>query len=304
MIELDTTMPEGLTTGPVDRARDAWLQRTIANSGRHLAHIRDKVFELAQIQRHHLVLDLKTGSGLFTWEAIRSAPEGGVWSIAGDPQVGEALRQQAEQLSHLERPVVLIGEIAELEEMLDLRGESDVLFDCIVGRNAFTRNIGWSKIVERLSSGMREGGRIALAQVVPQHSQRLYKLCDSSSLPAAVVDRVGEAEEKIYVNSKDSLVNWDEDTLLLVLQEAGFENVRITSELQVESRRITDDHLDRWFGENGSDEAGERPTYAMRLAAGGLDEEEIGQVKDAYRMQMRNQIVKWTSTMIFVAGKR
>ena len=69
-----------LTYGEADRASESWLQRTISQSGPQLAKVRDQVFALASLQRHHIVLDLKAGSGLLTWEAIRRVPEGGVYA--------------------------------------------------------------------------------------------------------------------------------------------------------------------------------------------------------------------------------
>ena len=72
---------EILTTSPVNKAQDAWLQRAIADTGRQMQHIRWQSFELARIQRHHLVLDTNAGSGLLTWEAVRCTPEGGVWAL-------------------------------------------------------------------------------------------------------------------------------------------------------------------------------------------------------------------------------
>jgi putative ATPase len=304
MIELDSALPEGLTTGPVDRARDAWLQRTIANSGRNLAHVREKVFELAQIRRHHLVLDLKASSGLFTWEAVRSAPEGGVWSITRDPQTGEALRQQARRLSDIERPVILIGLIQDLDQIMELRGEPDVRFDRVIGRNAFTRNDGWNEILGQVAARTRTGGRIILAQVVPQHGQRLYALCDWSNLPKSLQRKVSTAEEEIYQNSDDNLINWDGDALASSLEEAGFAQISVTIEQQIEHRRITKVHLERWFGDDESDNSKGRPTYAMRLIEAGLDDEELALVRKTYRRQMLNQVVKWGNSMAYLAGKR
>jgi putative ATPase len=304
MVEFDQAMPEGLTTGPVDRARDAWLQRTIANSGRNLAHVREKVFEQAQIQRHHLVLDLKAGSGLFTWEALRSAPEGGVWAIAIDQAAGEALRQQAERLSKLERPIVLIGEIEELDNMLDLRGESDILFDRIIGRNVFTRSASWHDTLTSVANRARPGGRIVLTQVVPQRSQRLYELCDWSDISKELSDKVSQAEDSIYLDPDDSLVNWDEDALADALRGAGFTSVEAVSELQIEDRRIMVNHLERWFGKQDGQFSDKRPTYAARLAAAGLDAEEIELIANTYRRQLLNKTVKWQSTITFVTAKK
>jgi len=51
---------EVLTTGPTGRAYDRWLQRTL-EIGEQLAAVRDRIFTLAQPQRHHVVLNLNAG---------------------------------------------------------------------------------------------------------------------------------------------------------------------------------------------------------------------------------------------------
>jgi putative ATPase len=139
MVESDRSAPpEILTTSPTDRARDRWLQRTISQAGQNLGQVRARLFELAQVQRHHLVLNIGAGSGLLTWEAVRQAPEGGVWALATDPTSGEAVRQQAERLPELERPFILIGALSELPTLLALREEAEIRFDRILARNPLT----------------------------------------------------------------------------------------------------------------------------------------------------------------------
>jgi hypothetical protein len=62
--------------------------------------------------------------------------------------------------------------------------------------------------------------------------------------------------------------------------------------------------MERWFGDNGSEKEGERPVYAGRLTAAGLEESEIELVSHTYRSQMLNQVVQWHSTLtLFVANK-
>ncbi len=308
MVERDISLPELLTTSPVDRSRDAWLQRAIASSGRNLGQVRDRLFELALVQRHHLVLDLNAGSGLLTWEALRRAPEGGVWALTGEMTAGEALRQQADRLPELERPVILIGQPEELPGLLDLRAESDVLFDCILGRNAFTQHL--SRIAggasgdglwEMLRSKLRPGGRLCLAQIVPRHGQRLYELVDWADMPANLVEKVRIAEEGIYHDPDDPLVAWDAPDLEGQLREAGFVDVQLQVERQQEQRRITLAHLERWFGPG---EASARPTYGRRLAEAGLTNDEVAGVTDLYYRRLRDQLVPWTSRLAYIVAVR
>ena len=116
--------------------RDRWLARAVGGAGERLSALRDRVLAASRLQRHSLALDLNAGSGLLTWEALRRAPEGGVWALAYAANEASALREMAARLPEIERPVVLQGALAELSDLLALRGEADVRFDAIVGRGA------------------------------------------------------------------------------------------------------------------------------------------------------------------------
>ena len=170
-------------TGDLARGdRDRWLARAVGGAGERLAALRDRVLDAARLQRHNLVLDLNAGSGLLTWEALRRAPEGGVWALAFRAEEAAALREMAARLPEVERPVVLQGALAELPDLLALRGEADVRFDAIVGRSAValspTRRAQCDLIAPRLRPAplaalLRPGGIISLAEPVPRHTQRL-----------------------------------------------------------------------------------------------------------------------------------
>ncbi|MEZ4518619.1 MAG: hypothetical protein R3C44_17970 [Chloroflexota bacterium] len=290
---------EILTTSPTNRSRDAWLQRVIAGSGRKLGDMRDRMFDLAAVQRHHLVLDINAGSGLLTWEALRRAPEGGVWALAADPQAGEALRQQAERLPEVERPVVLIGRPDELPFILALRDEEDIRFDRILARNTASRSDEWGQAIPLLFERLAPDGRLVLSQAVPRHTQRLYALVDWNGAEA-LGERIRAAEETIYADPDDPLVNWDTDDLTADLKAAGFVGVVVTTDSQTEERRITVAHLERWF-EVGEED---RASYAQRLAAAGLDAGEIEAVKARYTRQLVDQVVSWEATLATVVGEK
>ncbi|MFZ0544073.1 MAG: AAA family ATPase [Candidatus Promineifilaceae bacterium] len=295
MVEQDLTSPEMLTTGPTNRTRDAWLQRTIASSGKNLGDVRDTLFEMAAVQRHHLVLDLNAASGLLTWEAVRQAPEGGVWAMTADMRAGEALRQQAEKLPELERPVILVGELNELDYLLSLRGEETVRFDRILGRNAFSRREEWEAAFSQLLKRLLPDGRLVLAQTVPRLGQRLYDLVDWSKLPAALAKKVAKAEEVIYHDPDDPLVNWEADDLAAALKTAGFSSVDLRLEKQAARQRIGPEQLARWFGESGDG----RLSYMERLKEGGIRPKEIERVEALYRRGLLEQVVEWETAVLF-----
>jgi putative ATPase len=292
---------EIFTTSPTNRAKDAWLQRTISRTGRNLAAQRDKLFELVGIQRHHLVLDVNAGTGLLTWEAVRRAPEGGVWALTADVQAGEALRQQASKLVEVERPFILIGELNELETLLSLRNEADLKFDRIIARNLFTSQLAignWQLTIDNLVRWLAENGRLALLQTIPRHTQRLYELVEWPD--DTLCQKVVAAEEAIYHDESDPLVNWDENDLGAALQAAGLD-VQMTVEKQTEQRRITPDHLARWFPDDEAYQA--KASYAQRLVVAGLSDEEVGEVRRVYGRGLQDQLVNWVSKIAFLESR-
>lgn len=294
-----TALPQVLTFTPTDKVRDRWLARTASGAGERLASLRDRVLDAAGIQRHHLVLDLNAGSGLLTWDAVRRTPEGGVWSLAADAQVGETLRQQAGRLAGVERPAVLIGDLSELPDLMMLRGEGEVRFDAIVGRNVLTRRPDKAADLQLVAGLLRDGGTLSLAEAVPRRAQRVTALVEMDSLATDLTGRVCAAEEAIYTAPADPMVNWEVDDLVAACEAAGLEVVLAESERETTERRITGAELDRWFAQEGR---GDRVSYAGHLLRA-ITPDELLRVQALYADQLCDQVVPWQSTTLYLAAR-
>jgi putative ATPase len=291
---------EVLTFAPGERSHERWLQRTVGNAGERLGRMRDRVLDSAALQRHHVVLDLNAGSGLLTWEILRRAPEGGTWALARDRLVGEGLRQQVERLPELERPVVLVGEVKELADLLALRGEADLRFDAVVGRNALGALPTKAQVLRSLVEWLLPGGRLSLAEMVVRHAQRLYDLVGSSSLDAELWARVVQAEEEIYGDDGDPVVNWDAADLQADIEAAGLVDITLREETQEVETLVSTATLERWFE---IDAERERPSYAQHLLRH-ISAPELAEVKVLFQSQLANQTVPWHTRLAFVTGKR
>lgn len=289
MAEGLSAMPEILTfTGShVARDRDVWLARTVSTTGDFLGRVRDRLLDAARLERHHLVADINAGSGLLTWEALRRAPEGGVWSLAFEERDRSALQEQAGRLPEMERPVVLLGGVEDLPRLLAQRNEAGMLFDAIVGRNLLSRREEQEAAIKILFSLLRPRGVLSLAQNIPRYTQRLYRLVDLSPLGNEAV-RIAQAEETIY-HGQDDRVTWDEQDLKHLLSD--FADTCVHLEKRDTQVHVTSKTIEEWFG------AGYGQRLRAMLAAG-----EVEQLRALFLKNLANRTVPWTMTLAMLTA--
>jgi len=124
-LELESSEPRGLTTGPEGAEIDRWTRRAMAGAGAEMGAIRDAVIDAADLQRHHVVCEARARTGLLTWEALRRCPEGSAWAWVTDPppagpRFADALREQVAALDALVRPVVFVGGVERAGPALEI----------------------------------------------------------------------------------------------------------------------------------------------------------------------------------------
>jgi putative ATPase len=253
------------------------------------------VFRLAQVARHELVLDLHAATGLLTWEAVRRAPVGGVYALAHDEATAQALRQQSQNLESLVRPVIVLGSPMTADLL------PDISFEVIVGRNVLTHMADKAAVIQDIAKWLKSAGRLVLAESVPRQTQRLHQLVDLATLPSDLVTRWVAAEEAIYQQAADPMVNWTGADLAAMFTAAGLSAVELLSETMTAERQISPEQIQRWFALT---EAGARPTWAQHLFMGGLTHEEVAQVRALFERQLSGQVVAWATTVVYVVGVR
>lgn len=234
--------PEILTFSPPDKAADQWLARAVSSLAPTLAAVRDRIFAARDWQRHDLVCDLSADTAALTWEAVRRTPEGGVTAIVSSEQHRQNLLEQAAALSRLTQPRVIVSPLERLADHA-----ADWTYDAIIGRNCLSSATTRDAIASQLPKLMRPHADLILAENIPQLSQRLHLLVQDTTLPW--LDAIRRAEEAIYANPDDPLVNWNQDTLRDLLQRAGL-TVR-SCELHTFRRDqlLSADQLAHWFSD-------------------------------------------------------
>lgn len=291
---LGVRFAEMLTYGETDKQTERWLERTINQSGKKLGDIRDRFFELAKLQRHHLILDLNAKSGLLTWEALRQVPEGGVYSCVREWAESTALNEQAAVLPELLRPVILVSSLVDLPNEL-AKKDKKIHFDCIIGRNCLTLEVDKARVVRELLPLLNKKGKLTLAETVPQHNQRLYNLLQSNWLSPELGEKLKQAEEAIYQDNSDPMVNWNEIDLKQDLEGVGL-SVEIELELSNTSMLITPELIMRWFF--NTHKMRSRLSYRSHLEQL-LSVEEIDLIQEIFAKHLCHKTVSWSSTVAY-----
>jgi putative ATPase len=290
-----------LTTGPREPALERWLQRTLGDVGAQLGAQRDRLFDAARVARHHLILDLLAGTGLLTWEAVRRAPEGGVWARCASADEAQALLRRADALDPLRRPVPFACALEALDAALD----PALRFDAILGRAALAAPADRPALLRALAARLLPGGALALWEPVARLAQRLSALLPEGAAPPPLLARWREAEDALYADPTDPLLGWDEEAMRAALQTTG---LIVTVELHRwrGQRRVSPEQHARWFpptSVNTAQTAGLRD-YLGRLRAQGLTPDEAAQIAALTARHLRGELVPWESAAALLLARK
>ena len=295
MVDGGGALPETLTYSPDDPARDRWLQRTIGKAGEQVGWIRDRIFSLSPIQRHHRILDLNARTGLLVWEAVRRVPEGGVYARVQNAQDKNALEELVARLPELSRPILLHEDLQDLAEALWTRTPG-LRCDRILGRNALGQCANRPTAIQVIKSLLAEDGIIILAETIPRHSQRISALVDTSELTKALAQRWQKADQAITQSATDPRFNWDAETLQSQFQKAGF-RVQLSLEMMPNQVYISPSLLQRWFAKDR-----QPPSYYDQLLEH-LSAKDIAAIQQVCQRQLQNQKVEWRSQIAFIVAQ-
>lgn len=231
-------------------ARENWSRRTAETAGTMLSGVRDRIFELAKVRRDSLVLDLYARTGLLTLEAVRYAPDGGVWGICRDEPARETLEYMARQVDTLSRPQILRSDTLSFVE--DLRGAAGeaVRFDRILGRNVLGAETNKVEIVREAARVLSSDGAIVLGETVYTKGQRPTEL---SQMPLGLQKELREAESQLFESETDPMMSWDRESLHADLINAGF-SVKSYEEVFRGVRRFSETDIEHWFRRSKSGE--------------------------------------------------
>ena len=131
--------------------------------------------------------------------------------------------------------------------------------------------------------------------MVPSEGVRLSELLDLGSEDESFRRRLAEAEEGIYGDRDNPLVNWTADDFCGMLETAGFRVLNRETRGFSDLRTIRSQDVGRWFAPGGG-------SYAARAGAV-LSSAELDRLREICSDQLTGRELDWRSTVLFVRAE-
>jgi len=293
MLDREIGLPfEGWTHAQDDPRQEAWLRRTVSSIGARLAQVREAVVELADLRRHHLVLDLAAGSGLLTWEAVRRVPEGCVYAASANLEHVSTLQQRAERLDVLQRPFAFHASPSRAPSALS-EARPGVVLDVVIGRDvtaSIDEPVAW---LGELGASVAPEGVLVLADTdaarAPRPSQWLRRTRHD-----AWADAFAEAEARVF----DAFEPWNEARWAAWFSESDW-RVRVVRDVASTSEvALTPALVRRWFGTEGA------PGRFAQALANVWDDAEVDEARVRFEASISGEARPWRTVTSIVRAKR
>ena len=295
---IEDSPAEVLTYGPDSKSQEQWLQRTMSQTGEQLARVRDRIFSMTQIQRHHVVLDLLADNGLLLWQLVRQVPEGGVYGRVTTEAKWQRLQQQVQALPDIQRPILVHCPFNTIVDHLQL-SEKNIRFDRIFGRNLLTSRHDKGTTPELIAQSINQllqlDGEAILVEMIPKQSQRIYNLVSLEGKKPKLTRDWKRTEDSFYGGDGDPSLNWDVQDFESAFLREGW---MIESEVLKAPMQwlISQSVIARWFQTGGN-------SYGDRLRQV-LSPRQVDQIQNIVTSQLLNQTVSWCMSQIFCKIQR
>ncbi|RKX74083.1 MAG: AAA family ATPase [Spirochaetes bacterium] len=304
-IQLEAALPfpedEVLTFSPPDKNLDKWLNRLAENRSEILTDIRKRIFDNLDLRRHDRILDINARTGLLSWEAFRRVPEGGVWGLVPDKDNYELLTLYASTLPEPERPILINKGIEEFTPGNHPRVPEDILFEAVIGRDTLPALSNKERMFKKIHSLISPGGTLSIAETVPRKAPRLSEFIMAGikkENERTLIEKFKTAEEEIYNDPSDPLINWDENDLIAFCKEAGFGELKADTKTYTFNKYISTKDLRNWFAIESR-----QGKYAGKLLQR-LKQEELKRIGEIFFSHLENTPVEWRKTVLFLCAKR
>lgn len=270
-----------------------WEKRTSGTDSEKLSQVRDHIFELADLKRNSLLLDLQARTGFLTFEAKRLAPDCTIWALCHAKKDYDTLSTIVQRFSPLNRPIVIFSQLTTFEEKLKNTAGKNVAFDTIIGRNILTSSPDKIFLIKRISRLLAGNGKIVLSETVHNKSQRISEYINFGK--SGFKKQFLAAEKALFSDNNNPMVNWNTNSLQKEIHSNSSMSVTV-SEMMFESiRRISNEDIKFWLRKS---DTGHRASLGDQLR-NTFSERQMVEVTHMLHTQLGGKNVEWKTVVSY-----
>ena len=258
--------------------------------------IAERILRNSQVQTGDTVLDVGTGTGLLALTA--SSMVGSQGQVIGadiDTESVHCCQQRARQLG-LQNVRFIQGPAQKLQL-------EDSSIDVIVCRSVLCHIMDKTAVAQEWYRVLKQCGRFSFFEPVDRYDTRLSELVDFASL-GSIGARLKTAEEAIYTNPDDPLMNFDEKTLRGVFSTVGFSKIEHESIDRSREYEMTSAFARQWWHVDvgGISIPGRRSPYELLLRD--LPREELDRCVDSFCSELDGRTITFNSKQLYMWGEK
>lgn len=189
---------ENFSWSPENQKQSEWVKRAEQQS-RAFTLVRDQIINMANIHRNDNLLILEENSALLYWEALRQAPEGGVYLLTDQKQIQDHIHHYFQENEILDIPMLIKGNRNNLTDLkVFTQKNRGLMFDTILARNLFSATKEPADLLHQLLPLLNPNGKILFSQkdffASTSLSELLKKLNFSDN---TLITQIREYEDKM-----------------------------------------------------------------------------------------------------------
>lgn len=274
-----------------DNSKDKWIGRTFDGGAERAKAIRQAVFQRIHPEPNSRILDIRAGSGLLSYEAVRRCPQGGTFAIVDKDAYSASFIEL-----NAKKPEIEQIQIAQVDhfDFLPVDIFDSQLFDAVIGRNFLHLLRDFDEFFSWLYVRLESTGKFCFSNTIPASSPTIASLLPKNSkINAKLLQAWNDAEQAVRLNEKSYL--FDGDNLQKAAKSHGFSPHIQMMDLSG-SLTVTPSLFQYWFTHNG-----ETPSYIDKIGKY-LNKESCDSITQYAFVYLRGQSFAWPIQNLLISG--